>query len=210
MRAGVFFCLLLGVCLVGCGGSSTEVGTSTGSVGVAGSTGDSSQPAVVEQVAPADGSVGLNQPAGDESISQPPASVEPVAPPTPAAWPIPAEQYVPGGKVDPASVVEPGSDRVKADVGVGVKGRGLDQFKGPLVTPAKAYFTMREKAIFQIRIPHAMQTYEALHGNAPRTHEQFMAEIIQASQIKLPDLPPGQRYVYDPQAKELMVERPAP
>jgi hypothetical protein len=95
-------------------------------------------------------------------------------------------------------------------VGVGAKGRGLDQLKGPLVTPAKAYFTMREKTIFQIQIPHAMQMYEALQGSAPRTHEEFMAKIIQDNQIKLPDLPPGQRYVYDPQAKELMVERPAP
>jgi hypothetical protein len=95
-------------------------------------------------------------------------------------------------------------------VGVGAKGRGLDQFKGPLVTPAKAYFTMREKAIFQIQIPHAMQMYEALQGSAPKTHEEFMAKIIQGNQIKLPDLPPGQRYVYDPQTKELMVERPAP
>jgi hypothetical protein len=210
MRAESVLCLLLAACLVGCGGSSTEVGTSTGSAGVAASSGDSSQPAGVQQVVPADVSAEVQQPVGDQSINQPPASVEPVAPPTPAAPPSPAAYSFPGGAVDPVSAAAPGTDRVKADVGVGAKGRGLDQFKGPLVTPAKAYFTMREKAIFQIQIPHAMQTYEALHGNAPKTHEQFMTEIIQAGQIKLPDLPPGQRYVYDPKEKELMVERPAP
>jgi hypothetical protein len=210
MRAGVFYCLLLGVCLVGCGGPSTEVGTSTGSVGVAASSGEASLPDVVEREMSADVSTGVEQPVGDDSISQPPAPVEPVAPPTPAAPPSPAAYTFPGGAVDPASAARPGTDRVKADVGVGVKGRGLDQHKGVLVAPAKAYFTMREKAIFQIQIPHAMQMYEALHGSAPRTHEQFMKDIIQANQIKLPDLPPGQRYVYDPQAKELMVERPAP
>jgi hypothetical protein len=149
-------------------------------------------------VVPADVSAEVQQPVGDQSINQPPASVEPAAAAAIAA------------SADPAGAAAPGTDRVKADVGVGAKGRGLDQFKGPLVTPAKAYFTMREKAIFQIQIPHALQMYEALHGNAPKTHEQFMTEIIQAGQIKLPDLPPGQRYVYDPQQKELMVERPAP
>ena len=198
MRAESVLCLLLAACLVGCGGSSTEVGTSTGSAGVAASSGDSSQPAGVEQVVPADASAEVQQPVGNESVHQPPASVEPAAPAAVAA------------SAEPAGAAAPGTDRVKADVGVGAKGRGLDQFKGPLVTPAKAYFTMREKAIFQIQIPHAMQTYEALHGNAPKTHEQFMTEIIQAGQIKLPDLPPGQRYVYDPKEKELMVERPAP
>jgi hypothetical protein len=36
-----------------------------------------------------------------------------------------------------------------------------------------------------------------------------MQEIIAANQIKLPQLPPGEKYVFDPQTQELMVERPA-
>ena len=35
-----------------------------------------------------------------------------------------------------------------------------------------------------------------------------MENVIKANQIKLPVLPPGHKYVYDPATKQLMVERP--
>jgi hypothetical protein len=37
-----------------------------------------------------------------------------------------------------------------------------------------------------------------------------MKEIIEANSIKLPKLPPGEKYIYDPAKGELQVERPAP
>ncbi len=104
---------------------------------------------------------------------------------------------------------EPGTERVQAKVGVGVKGRSLDEHEGLLVTPAKAYFSARERIVFEIAVPKALQLYEATNGSPPRSHEEFMTQVIEAQGIKLPELPPGQRYVYDPQTKELMVERPA-
>jgi hypothetical protein len=54
-----------------------------------------------------------------------------------------------------------------------------------------------------------MQLYEATNGKKPTTHEEFMEQIIRANQIVLPELPAGQRYVYDPETGELMVEKPA-
>ena len=99
-------------------------------------------------------------------------------------------------------------ERVKAQKGVGVKGRSLDQHEGLFVTPAKAYFTVRERAVFEIQIPEALKLYKATHGNGPKSHEEFMAQIVDANQIHLPELPAGQRYVYDPEKEELMVERP--
>jgi hypothetical protein len=36
-----------------------------------------------------------------------------------------------------------------------------------------------------------------------------MSQVVQANQIQLPKLEEGERYVYDPQAGELMVERAA-
>ena len=36
-----------------------------------------------------------------------------------------------------------------------------------------------------------------------------MQKIIKENQIKLPELPFGQRYVYDPKKEQLMVEKPA-
>jgi len=57
-------------------------------------------------------------------------------------------------------------------------------------------------------VPHALQLYEASNGAAPKTHDEFMENVIKANQIKLPVLPPGHKYVYDPETKQLMVERP--
>jgi hypothetical protein len=194
MRARLCWCLLLAGGLIGCSGSATDVPTAEGPAGVAVSNGDVSSPAAARPAPQADDSTRMDQGISEEPTSLPPL---PTMPPEPSVSP------------EPAVTPQPDVDRVKADVGVGAKGRGLDKLQpGVLVTPAKAYFTMREKAIFQIQIPSAMQLYEGLHGSAPRTHEQFMTEIIQANQIKLPDLPPGQSYLYDPEAKELMVQRP--
>jgi len=107
----------------------------------------------------------------------------------------------------------PGADtqRVPAQVGVGVKGRRLDdpRLVQMIVTPARALFRTRERMVFEVQIPHALQLYEATHGRKPPTHDEFMRQIIQFNQIRLPELPPGQRYVYDPQTGELMVEQPA-
>ncbi len=107
---------------------------------------------------------------------------------------------------EPAEATPPPSRQV-ADVGVGKKGRTLGE--GILMTPVKAFFTSREMVAFRIQIPKAMQLYKAENGFAPRSHEEFMREIIQKNQIALPELPPGCRYVYDPEREELMVEQPA-
>ncbi|MBC8869054.1 MAG: hypothetical protein H8E44_06530 [Planctomycetes bacterium] len=107
---------------------------------------------------------------------------------------------------------EPKTERVKADVGVGKKGRSLDQYdggtQGVIAGPAKAYFGFREKAVFQIQIPQAMQYFKGAEGRAPKSHEEFMSKIIEANNIKLPELNPRQKYIYDPEKEELMVQRP--
>lgn len=102
----------------------------------------------------------------------------------------------------------PPTERTEADVGVGRAGRSLGE--GILMTPVKAFFTSREHVAFRIQIPQAMNYFQATYGRKPQSHEEFMREIIQANQIPLPELPPGHRYVYDPQRGELMVEQPAP
>jgi hypothetical protein len=53
-----------------------------------------------------------------------------------------------------------------------------------------------------------MRLYNGSHGTNPKTHEEFMSQIIEANNIQLPDLPSGQEYVYDPEKAELMVQRP--
>lgn len=103
---------------------------------------------------------------------------------------------------------ESATERVKAEKGVGIKGRSLDQYEGVVVTPAKAYFSARERIAFEIAVPHALNLYKASEGHAPKTHQEFMEKIVEFNQIKLPLLPQGHKYVYDPVTEQLMVERP--
>lgn len=119
----------------------------------------------------------------------------------------------PAGSAPGASQTQPSSKPAvsyqKADVGVGKQGRGYDQSPvvAPITVPVATYFASKEMIVFRVQIPDAMRLYKATNGSAPKTHEEFMQQIIQANNIRLPDLPPGDRYVYDPAREELMVER---
>ncbi|HVX63923.1 MAG TPA: hypothetical protein VHC19_25090, partial [Pirellulales bacterium] len=101
---------------------------------------------------------------------------------------------------------QPNMVREKAQAGVSGKG---DYGPGLVTTPIGTYFQAKERIVFEIQIPQAMNLYVAEKGNKPKTQEDFMRDIIKANLIKLPPLPPGHKYVYDPQQGELMVEHPA-
>ena len=91
-----------------------------------------------------------------------------------------------------------------AQPGVGKHSRNLAG-KGLLLTPVRTLFTAEEKTVFEIQIPHAMQLYKALHGRAPQSHDEFMQTIIRENQIRLPELPAGQTYEFDPKQEKLIV-----
>ncbi len=103
------------------------------------------------------------------------------------------------------------NERVKAEAGVGIKGQRLEDKRlvQMIVTPARALFRTQQRVVFEVQIPHAVDLYQATNGFKPKTHDDFMAQIIKANNIQLPTLPPGEHYVYDPDKGELMVERPA-
>ena len=187
MRVRTFFCLMLVSCLSGCSGPSTGGGTPAGVDAGADQTA-APAPEVPEDSAGIE--IGLGQPVDDEAPSEPAPATEPAMP------------------AEPAAPAEPATERVEAKAGVGAKGRSLDEHEEFFATPAKTLFTMRERVIFTIEVPNALKLYEAVNGNPPRTNEEFMTQVIQANGVKLPELPPGQRYVWDPETKELMVERP--
>ncbi len=138
----------------------------------------------------------------------------PEPPPPPTRGPEPP--YPRGGTLQlntdplggPAYVAD--TTQVKAEAGVGVHGSRLEdpRLVQTIVTPALAFFRVQERIQFEAQVPHALQLFEAEHGRKPKTHEEFMEKIIQANRINLPELPPGHRYLYDPQAGELMVEKP--
>src|SRR5688572_11852263 len=64
----------------------------------------------------------------------------------------------------------------KAQVGVGVKGRDLGT--GFVSTPVKAFFLTKERLVFEIQVPQAMQLFEAENGRKPQSQEEFMEKII--------------------------------
>ena len=97
----------------------------------------------------------------------------------------------------------------KAEVGVGIKGDSLRNEEGVgkiIASPAVALFNTRERVVFEIQIPQALNLYQASEGNFPKTHEEFMEKIIKANAIPLPELKPGMQYRFRPDVGELWVE----
>ena len=147
------------------------------------------KPAATEQTAESDSITAANPGAGEQTQTQSP----PQKPPT-------------------LKPLESGTQRVKAEAGVAAAGRSLDNETGVarvVVEPVKSLFAFKENAVFKIQIPQAMQLFKATEGNFPQSHEEFMTKIVRANKLRLPDLPAGHTYVYDPNRGELMVERPA-
>jgi hypothetical protein len=104
----------------------------------------------------------------------------------------------------------PEPKRKAAQVGVGAKGRYDKTGPAAFVTvPVGSYFTIKERIAYDIEIPKAMQLFKGIEGRAPKSHEEFMEKIIKANMIRLPQLPPGDRYIYDPNSEQLMVEESA-
>ncbi len=123
----------------------------------------------------------------------------PMANNTPA--PPPVQQQAP----------PPAEPRV-AEVGVGIKGRSLEGETGIskiIAAPAVTLFRTRERVVFEIQIPQAMQLFEASEGRPPKSNDEFMEKIIKFNNIPLPELPKGQVYRYNPEDKQLWVD-PAP
>jgi hypothetical protein len=142
----------------------------------------------------------VTRPTKEPAVETTPAPASASAPAT-AKTPEPAPK-APEPAAKPAETVQK-----KAEAGVGAKGRGYGT--GPVATPVASYFNMKERIAFDIQIPEAMKLFKATEGRAPKSHEEFMQAIIKANNIKLPDLPEGHRYVYDPKKEQLMVEQPA-
>jgi hypothetical protein len=100
----------------------------------------------------------------------------------------------------------PGMLIEKADVGSGQKGR---YEQGIITTPVSTYFRAQERITFYIQLPEYLRAYKFEHDfKGPKTNEEYMEKIIKKNNIRLPDLPPGHRYLYDPKEEQLVVERP--
>ena len=99
----------------------------------------------------------------------------------------------------------------KAEVGVTGKGQYGDMSGKPMsivTVPVSTYFQAKERAVFDMQIPQAMNLYKAPNGAFPATQEEFISKIIKANNIQLPQLPPGSQYYYDANNAQLMVRSP--
>ncbi len=112
-------------------------------------------------------------------------------------------------KVPEASTAEePKEELKKADVGATGKGQFADSAEKPMsiiTVPLATYFRAQEMSVFRIQIPQALKLYQAETGEMPKTHDEFMQNIIKKNQIQLPKLPEGDTYVYNPSTAELMI-----
>ena len=109
---------------------------------------------------------------------------------------------------------EPNEDNtVMVQAAPGMTGRGTNyntSTNNPMsiiTVPISTLFSTRERLVLQ-QVDHAMNLYKGEHGNAPSSHEEFMRKIIQENNIRLPRLPEGQNYVYDPSDGVLKVRKP--
>lgn len=159
---------------------------------------------------------GPQQGAGPAAQPQPGAMPTPAPPNSgaPAAQPgvAPADQAAPqtGGLPGLPGVNLPGQPQpntVTEKAQPGATGKGNYGGAGVVTTPISVYFQAQERLIYD-SVTYAVKLFEAEHGYKPKTEEEFMKKIIEANQIRLPQLPPGSKYKYDPTKGELMVERP--
>jgi hypothetical protein len=197
MRA-IVTALVLGMwAIVGCGGyePAAPPPAPPGSQARAATPKPASAPAASPAAAPAQSGMTANMTAA--------AGAAGMAPPD--LWNGP-EGVQPARPSQPAR--PPSANLEKAQAGVGKQGRdyGGGAIMAPVTVPVATYFQARDRITFDIRVADGMRMYKATNGFAPKTHEEFMEKIIKEGQIKLPDLPPGDRYIYVPAREELCVE----
>lgn len=127
----------------------------------------------------------------------------------------PPQENVPPVEAPPQQQESPNDEdntvTVKAEVGLGARGHyGTPTGNNPMeivTVPISTLFRTQERLVLQ-QVEHAMNLYKAEHGRGPASHAEFMDQIIRANNLRLPQLPPNQEYVFDPRDGELKVRKP--
>lgn len=111
----------------------------------------------------------------------------------------------------PSNTASPDTGTIEAQealAGVGKQGQSLrnqSDTQKILSGPLSAYLHVKQLAELEIKIPHALNLFQATHGRFPKSHEEFMKEIVEFNQIKLPELPAGAVYRFNTQEGKLWV-----
>jgi hypothetical protein len=153
----------------------------------------------------------------ESAPKQPPASTPPSQSATAEQKPAPAPAPAPSPVQETAKTASqpaetretppPGMVAQEADAGAGKETRGFGE--GFIATPAETYFAARERILFRIQIPDFIRAYKFEHDmKGPKSHDEFMKQIIQKNNIQLPNLPVGQKYWYDAENETVNILRP--
>ncbi len=102
-----------------------------------------------------------------------------------------------------SEAAKPATKREKAKAGV--TGRG--DYGGGFGTASLAARVRVEEKLEFLQVDQALSLYKATNGELPKSHDEFMEKIIKANQINLPELQEGDKYIYDPEKGQLMVEK---
>lgn len=191
--------MTLGLLLsAGCGDLGGKRRNASGSVGGTGLVGSDINTLASGPTQPA-----AQPPAAAQSGANP-AAGQPLA--APAGQPAPQAGSLPGlpGVQVPG---QPQPNLVTEKAQAGASGKGNYGGPGVVTTPISVYFQAQERLIYD-SVTYAVKLFEAEHGYKPKTEEEFMKKVIEFNQIRLPQLPPGHKYKYDPQTGELLVEHP--
>ena len=96
----------------------------------------------------------------------------------------------------------------QALAGVGKEGQSLrdhSDVQKIISGPISAYLHVKQYAELEIKIPHALSLFQASNGRLPKSHDEFMREIVEANQIRLPELPAGAVYRFNTEEGKLWV-----
>ena len=106
----------------------------------------------------------------------------------------------------PAEDREPEFDL--ADVGADDAQAGSTIGGGIITEPLHQRFHISHRIQFMM-MKDAMNKYRAMKGHYPKSHEEFMKEIIEVNRIELPELQGDWEYFYDVEDHELKKRREA-
>jgi hypothetical protein len=102
----------------------------------------------------------------------------------------------------------PALEAQRAAAGVGKQGEkllGHNEAQRIISGPASELFQLRQRAVFDIQIPQALNLFKATNGRAPRNHEEFVKQVLEPNGIVLPELRAGMAYQFNPEREELWV-----
>jgi hypothetical protein len=153
-------------------------------------------------------------------LDSPQAAVTPAQPAEPGlleqAAHVDPESFLPDGRVDMSGV--PGEPPMTNGIPREVtakdpkKGKLSRRAGGMLGTNMQAMPWVENETKFNLVIKPALVQYEVLHNGYPKNHQEFMEKFIpeMCPQIlPLPELEPGDEYVYDPADNLLKIWRPS-